>query len=380
MPQAFKGSLRAMDAATAMVEGVKRVFPNADAAALPMADGGDDTLDVLIGASGGVDVVAEVLGPTGHRTAARWGVMGDGETAVIEMAQASGVRLLGPGGLDPRAATTYGTGQLILEALNAGYRQILVGMGGSATIDGGTGAVVALGGRFRDKEGRDLEPGGAALARINAVDLGGLDPRLEECSIRVACDVDIPLCGRMGAWRFAAQKGATKPIMRELEYAMSRFADVVSGALGVDLRDMTRAGPAGGLAGGLHAFLGAELLAGSELVLDITGMRERVPTADLILVGEGRMDGSTFWGKGAAAIAREAQASGVAVMALVGQLGEDVPDLSSLGILGVETLLRYADSEAQAIDRAREIIPTATEAAIKRFAEDYNCASRVEKP
>ena len=367
MPQAFKGSLHALHAAAAMTEGVRRVLPEAEALAVPMADGGDDTLDVLIGATGGRYLHAEVTGPTGLRTRARWGVLGDGQTAVVEMAQASGIRLLGPHELDPLNSTTAGTGQLIREALDAGCRKLIVGVGGSATVDGGAGAVQALGARFLDASGAELPPGGAALARLASIDLASLDPRVGESSILVACDVNMPLCGPRGAWRFAAQKGATPEAARELAVALERFGWMVAESLGVDLRSMPLAGPAGGLSGGLHAFLGAQLAPGPDLVLEATGIGQRVQEADLVIIGEGKMDGNTFWGKGPSVVAAQAHRAGVPVLAVVGQLGEDTPDLPSLGILEVETLVQHAASEEEALACAEGLVTIATQEALRRY-------------
>ena len=367
MPQAFKGSLHALHAAAAMAEGVRRVLPEAEAHAVPMADGGDDTLDVLIGATGGRYLSTEVTGPSGLLTRARWGVLGDGQTAVVEMAEASGIRLLLPHQRDPLNTTTAGTGQLIQAALDAGCRKIIVGVGGSATVDAGTGAAKALGARFLDSSGSELPSGGAALARLARIDLASLDPRVHECSIRVACDVNIPLCGARGAWRFAAQKGATPEGGRELAKALEWFGGMVAESLGVDLRSMPLAGPAGGLSGGLHAFLGAQLVAGPDLVLEATGIGQHVLEADLVITGEGKMDGTTFWGKGPGVVAAQARRAGVPVLAVVGQLGEDTPDLPSLGFLEVETLMRHAASEEEALACAERLVTIATQEALRRY-------------
>ncbi|MEE9284807.1 MAG: glycerate kinase [Dehalococcoidia bacterium] len=367
MPQAFKGCLTAMEAAEAMARGVREALPGAAVDVLPMADGGDDTLEVLVRATGGRLLSGDVRGPGGRPVRARWGVLGDGETAVVEMAQASGLRLLSPQEMDPRTTSTYGTGQLILAALDEGYRRIIVGVGGSATVDGGTGAAQALGARFLDREGRTLPPGGAALARLASIDLRGLDAGVTEAKITVACDVDIPLCGQQGAWRFAAQKGATPEVMRELEAALERFGLVVAESLGVDLRSMPLAGPAGGLSGGLHAFAGARLAPGADLVLDLTGAGRRIPQADLVVTGEGTLDSGSFTGKGPAVVATKAREAGVPVIAVVGQLGDDLPDLAEQGIHTVEALVDHADGPQEALARARELVPRVTAAALRRF-------------
>ena len=369
MPQAFKGSITAMEAADAMTEGVLRAAPRAEPRPVPMADGGDDTLDVLVDATGGAYHTTQVRGPAGLPVDARWGVLGDGETAVIEMAQASGIRLLKPSERDPRTATTVGTGQLMRAVMKNGYRKVIVGIGGSATVDGGTGAAKALGVHFRDIRGRELHDGGADLINLHTIGMTHLDPRVAQTSITVACDVDMPLCGPRGAWRFAAQKGATPAVAEELAMALERFAQVIDSSLGVQLASMPLAGPGGGLSGGLHAFLGADLLPGPEVVLAITAADKQLSEADLIIVGEGRIDAGTFWGKGPGTIIRLAGEASVPVLAVAGQLGEDAPDLHALGVRDAETLMIGAASEADAIARARELIVAATEEVVRRFLE-----------
>lgn len=367
MPQAFKGCLKALDAAQAMAAGVKLAAPDAAVHVVPMADGGDDTLDVLMVVAGGRRHSSEVVGPDGRSVKAEWGVLKDGETAVIEMAQASGLGLLTPAQRDPRVTTTFGTGQLVLAALEAGYRNLLVGVGGSATVDGGTGALSALGVRFLDARGWPLPPGGAALADLASIDTSGIDPRLRESSIRVACDVDMPLCGPGGAWKFSAQKGATPEVARELDRALEHYGKVVLDTVGIDIRNMPLAGPAGGLSGGLHALLGAKLERGAELVLEATGWARRLEEADLIIVGEGGINDTTFRGKGPGTIANLARMHGIPVVAVVGQIADDAPDLASEGIAGVRTLMSYVGTEAEACARARELIARASQEAVQEW-------------
>lgn len=366
MPQAFKGCLKAFDAATAMAASVQRVFPNAEVRVLPMADGGDDTLDVLM-AAGGRTFTATVTGPIGLPVEAQWGVLPDGETAVIEMAQASGLRLLTAAQRDPRVTTTFGTGQLVREALEHGLRKILIGVGGSATVDGGSGAITALGGRFLDSSGSQLPPGGEALARLAIIDVSRLDPRVREAVILVACDVNMTLSGPRGAWKFAAQKGASEQVCLQLEAALEHFGKVVAGETGIDLRPMPLAGPAGGLSGGLHAFLGARLQAGAELVLAATGWGKHLAQADLVLTGEGMIDANTFHGKGPGTIAHLAQQAGVPVIGVCGQMAADAPDVRKHGIVEVRTLMSYVESEEEACARASELIRRATQDALEHW-------------
>jgi len=367
MPQAFKGSLSAYDAAQAMVEGVLSVAPDAEAIAMPVADGGDDTLNVLVTSTKGQLFEADVLGPRLEPVRAGWGVLGDGETAVIEMASASGIRLLPVDQRDPRVTTTYGTGQLILAALDAGYRRILVGVGGSATVDIGTGAATALGARFLDQRGDQLRVGGAALVDLAEIDLSGMDARLGEASISVACDVDMTLCGPMGASVFSPQKGASPEVVAELERAIGHVAGVVEAQLGVRIADLPKGGPAGGLSAGLHAFMGAELELGAHLVLRTIDATSRIPEAGLVIVGEGMMDRTTFKGKGPSVVASQAMRAGVPVIAVVGRTGPGIEEATSWGIRHVEQLVDHADLETAAESQAREIVPRATAAALRRY-------------
>ena len=367
MPQAFKGSLTAPAAARAMVRGVLLAAPDAQAHALPMADGGDDTLDVLIDATGGQRFTMVALDPLLRPVQADWGVLGDGETAVVEMAQASGLRLLASRDLAPKRTSTYGTGQLLQAGLDAGYRRFIVGVGGSATVDAGTGAASALGMRFLNVSGQELPPGGGALAQLTSIDLSGLDPKWSEAEVHVACDVDMPLCGPRGAGLFAPQKGASPSVVRELEQGLLHFCAVLEHTTGVNLRDMPMAGPSGGLAGMLHAVLGAHLRRGSELILDVAGLGNRIPKADLVIVGEGTMDWGSFEGKGPSVVAARARDARVPVLAVVGQLADDVPPLDPWGIRDVEPLMAHAPSPEYAQTHADALVETATAQVVRRY-------------
>ena len=368
MPQTFKGTLSAHEAAEAMARGCRSALPDAETVALPMADGGDDTLDVLLGATGGRYFEAEVRGPLGAPVRARWGALGGGGPAVVEMARASGLRLLDPARLDPRAASTYGTGELVLAALDRGYRDILVGVGGSATVDGGAGALSALGVRFLDASGMPLTPGGAALGALAAIDTEGLDPRLTESRVRVACDVDIPMTGPEGPRKFMEQKGCDADDMDLLSACLDRYCAVVRTATGVDLLATPRSGPAGGLAGGLHAFLGAELLNGAALVLDFIGPAARFDRADLVLTGEGRLDAGTLDGKGPLGVAHAAREAGAPVIAVCGRIDLTLEDLVPHGIVAREELGEEGSPDA-APERAAETVEAAAKRAVLRWAE-----------
>lgn len=348
-PDSFKGSLSAPDAARAMAEGWRRVFPAAEIVSLPVADGGEGTLEALLTATRGTAFPCSVTGPLEEATTARWGLLGDGETAVVELAEAAGLTLVPPGHRDPKITTTRGVGELILEAAtHPGVRRIIVGLGGSATNDGGAGMLSALGVRFLDTEGRELPSGGAALSHLAAVDTSALrlDPR--NLDILIACDVDNPLTGPRGASAvFGPQKGATPKDVRLLDEALTRFVAVVerergeaSDALRARPSLLKGAGAAGGTAFGLlWMFPRAQLRPGIDLVLDAIGFDSHLSGADLVLTGEGRLDTQTLGGKAVAGVARRAKEAGVPVGALVGAVGADL-DMARLSAeVGVDAVL-----------------------------------------
>jgi glycerate kinase len=332
-PDSFKGSLTAVEVAEAMARGVRAVFPDAEVDAVPIADGGEGTVDALVLATGGRVREAEVHGPLGEPVRARWGVLGGGDTAVIEMAAASGLPLVPPARRDPRVTTTRGTGELVRAALDAGLRRLVVGIGGSATNDGGTGFARALGARFLDAGGEELPEGGAALARLARIDSGGLDPRLAGAELLVACDVDNPLTGPRGASAvYGPQKGATPAMVRALDAALARYAEVAARVTGRDVAGRAGAGAAGGLGAGLLFFTPAQLRPGVAIVLEATGFDRRVRGADLVLTGEGRTDEQTAMGKAPAGVAAAAKRHGVPVVCLSGGLGEGADRVLDVGI------------------------------------------------
>jgi glycerate kinase len=332
-PQGFKGSLTALEVALAIGGGVRQVEPDAEIDLVPVADGGDGTLQALVDSSGGRVVTTAVTGPLGAPVTAEWGSMGDGETAVIEMARASGLALLNPAELDLLNATTRGTGELLKTALDAGHRRFIIGIGGSATNDGGAGMMQALGARLLDADGNDLPPGGAALANLDRIDVSGLDPRASNASIDVACDVNNPLCGPDGASAvFGPQKGATPELVEQLDGALSRFAEIIGRDLGKTVRDSPGAGAAGGLGAGLMAFLNADLKAGVDIVLDAVDLDAHLESADLVITGEGQIDHSTIFNKAPVGVAERAKKRGIPVIAIAGGLGEGYRETHEKGI------------------------------------------------
>ncbi|MBM3945126.1 MAG: glycerate kinase, partial [SAR202 cluster bacterium] len=322
-PQEFKGSISALDAARAMEAGVKRVVPDAETVLAPVADGGDGTLRTLVETSGGQVRTAAVTGPLGEQVEAQWGAMGDGKTAVIEMARTSGLVLVPHEKRDALRATTYGLGEAIKTALDAGFRRFIVGIGGSATNDGGAGMAQALGVRLVDGEGRDLPFGGAALARLDRIVMDGLDARAGDSEFLVACDVSNPLTGPEGASAvYGPQKGATPAMVKQLDAALAHFAAVVRRDIGRDVEKMPGAGAAGGLGGGLVAFLGATLRPGVDIVLETVGLDRKLAGASLVITGEGRTDFQTIYKKAPIGVAALAKKRGIPVIAISGSLGE----------------------------------------------------------
>lgn len=324
-PDKFKEALPAGDVAAAIASGVRRVLPDAQIDLVPMADGGEGTVEALLAATGGSRRRSVVTGPLGEPVKATWGILGDGRTAVIEMAAASGLALVPLNRRDPTRTTTFGTGELVRAALDAGAAHVLIGIGGSATTDGGTGAAQAVGVAFRDA--RDNPPTrpmtGGDLAGLSRIDLGARDGRIAGVSIEAACDVDNPLLGPRGAAAvYGPQKGATPEQVAELDRGLSHLADLIERDIGKDVRRFAGAGAAGGLGAGLVAFLGARLRAGIDIVMDATRLRERIRGADLVITGEGRLDAQSMMGKVIAGVGRAANDAGVPVVALVGTVGD----------------------------------------------------------
>lgn len=331
-PDSFKESLSARAVAEAIAAGWARVYPDAELLLCPMADGGEGTVDALLSATGGKLQQTRVSGPLGDPVEAHWGLLPDAQ-AIIEMAEASGLHRVEPARRDVLAASSHGTGELIRAALDAGVRRIVLGLGGSATNDGGAGLLAALGVRFLDREGQELPLGGAALARLSQIDLTGLDTRLAQIEVMVAADVDNPLCGPRGASAvFGPQKGASPEQVAQLDEALAHYADVMAATLGEDLRDFPGVGAAGGLGFAARAVLRAGFRPGVELVAELSGLVQAMQGADLVITGEGRLDGQSLHGKTPVGVARLARTAGVPVIALAGSLGEGYQRLYAEGI------------------------------------------------
>ena len=358
-PDSFKGSVSALGVAEAMERGVRAVFPEAEVVKVPIADGGEGTVEALVAATGGRFEERTVRGPLGEPVRARWGVLGSGQ-AVIEVAAASGLPLVPKDRRDPRVTTTYGTGELVRAALELGLRKLVVGIGGSATNDGGTGLARALGVRFLDAAGSDLPEGGAALARLARIELSGLDPRLASAEVMVACDVDNPLTGPRGASAvYGPQKGATPEVVRELDAALSHYAVVARAATGRDVANLPGAGAAGGLGAGLLFFTPARLRPGVGLVLEATDFDARVRGADLVITGEGRTDFQTAMGKAPVGVAAAAKRHGVPVVCLAGGLGDGADEVLARGIDALAAVVPAPMALDEAVARGPELVEAA---------------------
>jgi glycerate 2-kinase len=364
-PQALKGSLDAAAVGQAMAEGVRLALPDAEIAIIPVADGGEGTVRALVAATNGQLLRTQVTGPLVAQVEAEWGLLGaqtdaPGEkTAVIEMAAAAGLPLVPLVRRDPRVTTTRGVGELLRAALDAGCGRILIGIGGSATNDGGAGMAQALGARLLDADGNELPPGGAALAKLARIETSGMDARLAQTRVLVACDVTNPLTGPEGASAvYGPQKGATPEMVRDMDAALAHYADILQRDLGVDVAETPGAGAAGGLGAGLLAFARAELVPGARLVVEALRFDERIAGADLIFTAEGRLDAQTAYGKAVSAVAAAGQRQGVPVVALAGAVAMDDAALRALGLAAALPVadgpLTLEQSMARAADLTRD--------------------------
>ena len=367
-PQGFKGGISGLDAARAIARGVLAAVPDAETVLLPVADGGDGTLHALVDATGGEIFTSTVTGPINQQVEAQWGVMGDGRTAVIEMARASGLAIVPPRRRNPKVTTTLGTGEILKEALERGYERVIVGLGGSATNDGGAGMAVALGVRFLDSFGNALPTGGAALARLDRIDTSGLMSQIASAEIIAATDVTNPLCGPDGASAvYGPQKGASQEVVAELDAALHNLANVVKRDVGRDVLDTPGAGAAGGLGAGLIAFAGAKIQLGIDMVCQVLDFDSHLAGADLVITGEGRADHSTVFDKAPVGVARHAKAHGVPTVLLAGSLGPGHEELYDHGVDSVICISDGAMSFQQALGRTGTMLEGTAERAVRLF-------------
>lgn len=367
-PASFKGSLSAGEAALAMERGALRVWPDARTECVPVADGGEGTVDALVAATRGSIFRVTVTGPLSEPVDAFYGVLGDGTTAVIEMAAAAGLPLVPPQRRDPRHTTTHGVGELIRSALDRGCSRIIIGLGGSATNDGGAGMAQALGARLLDAGGAEIGRGGAALPNLARIETDGIDSRIAATEFIAACDVTNPLTGPSGASAvYGPQKGATPGMVRELDAALRHFGRVLSTAVGRELVEVPGSGAAGGLGAGVLGFLGARFQSGIDMVIQASALRSRMDGADLVLIGEGRLDDQTVQGKAPSGVAKLANELGIPVLAIGGSLAPESKVLYSQGVAGMMATASGPVSLEEAMARAGEMLADAAERMLRIY-------------
>jgi glycerate kinase len=367
-PQGFKGSLKSHEAADAIAGGVKSARPDAEVVLLPISDGGEGTVRAMVAATNGRLYCVNVSGPLGDRVEAEWGILGDNANAVIEMAAASGINLVPKDRLDPMAATTYGTGELIRATLEAGCRRLIIGLGDSATTDGGAGMAAALGISLLDANGLPVPRGGAGLSRLAHIEMSGRYNLIMQSTIIGACDVTNPLFGPEGAaYVYGPQKGATPDMIARLDSGLRNLAVVIERDLGVKVADMPGAGAAGGLGAGLVAFLGASLQPGIDIILDCIHFDKYLAGADLVLTGEGRVDRQTPRGKTVAGIARRAKRTGKPVIAFAGELGSGYRDILSCGVDKVVGITPEGVTWEEAMRQAARFLADAVKHTLENF-------------
>ncbi len=365
-PQGFKESLTGLEIAEAMEVGAKSVWPDADVVKIPVADGGDGTLQALVDSSGGSIRTAQVEDALGRTIEAEWGALGNGTTAVIEVARAVGLTRLSLDERDVLNASTYGVGQLFTEALDAGFTDFIIGVGGSATNDGGAGMIQAMGGSLTDESGSEIARGGAALSNLRHIDVSNLDPRMQTARVTVACDVNNPLCGPRGASAiFGPQKGANFEDVQLLDAALANYAEVIANYLRTDVAEIPGAGASGGLGAGLMGFFDARLRLGADIVLEAVELERHLEDADLVVVGEGQFDRSTVFNKSPVAVAQKAKIHGIPVIGIAGSLGAGFREVHDHGIDAVFSLVNRPMSLKAAMDDTKRLVAIATEEACR---------------
>ncbi|MBM7570200.1 glycerate kinase [Aquibacillus albus] len=361
-PDSFKGSISAIEFCSAVSNGILRVFPNASIEKIPLADGGEGTMENMVLSTGGTMRSVMVKGPLGNEVNASYGILGDQKTIVIEMAEASGLTLVEPEKRDPFIASSFGTGELIKHALNDGYRQFVIGLGGSATNDSGAGMLKALGMELFGKDGVPLPEGGGHLIDLVNYDKTNLDPRLTEASFQIASDVTNVLCGPKGASAiFGPQKGASPDMVSHLDKAINHFSDIVYKQEGVDMRPIIGGGAAGGMGAALVTFLDAEVRSGIDVVMEGIKFEEKIKGADLVITGEGKLDEQTLSGKVIAGVNKVTKKYQIPIIALCGGIELDFTKLDDLGLLSAFSIVPKPCSLEEAMDEAPKWVEERTE-------------------
>ncbi|MFD2637893.1 glycerate kinase family protein [Piscibacillus salipiscarius] len=348
----FKGSISSIEGSQAILEGIHDVNPDAQVTSLPLADGGEGTVDAVVHATSGEYVKTKVTGPLHNKVNAKYGITGDGKTAVIEVAEACGLPLVQEEQRNPLLTTTYGVGELIRHAMDNGCRHFVIGLGGSATNDAGVGMLQALGAKFYNDNGNEASLGGRVLEEINRIDLLKVDSLIKECTFKVACDVNNPLYGENGAANiFGPQKGATEEIVKELDRGLRHFAEVVEKELNLDIHSEPGSGAAGGLGAAFSGFLKGTLESGVELILDLINIEQYFDDCDLVITGEGKLDRQTSMGKVPVGVAKRAKAYNIPVIALAGAVNQDELQLNDAGIAGCFSIIQSPITIREAMDR-----------------------------
>ena len=365
-PQAFKGSLSATEVGNSMIKGIENVIENSTNLLVPIADGGDGTLETLVESSQGKINLIKVTGPLGEQQNSAWGALGRNKTAIIEMARSSGLALVPINKLNPLISTTYGLGEVILDALDQGYRDFIIGIGGSATNDAGAGMAQALGVKLLDSNGNELPFGGESLSKLNSINIDGIDTRIKESNFAIACDVNNPLTGPEGASAiYGPQKGATPEMVNTLDQALTNFAKIVEKDLGIKINNVEGSGAAGGLGGGLIAFLNGKLRKGVDIVLDFVDIDKALINTNLVNTGEGQLDFQTIYNKAPIGVAKRAKHLGIPVIAISGSLGENFSVVHEHGIDAASSIVSKPMTLEEASKNAPELISTATEQALR---------------
>ena len=364
-PDSFKGSNSSIEVASHIEIGIRRVFPEAETVKIPIADGGEGTVEALVFGGGGAFHTAEVTGPMGKPVTATYGVL-PGGTGVIEIAAASGLPLVAEDERNPMLTTTFGVGELILEVLNRGCTNIVIGLGGSATNDGGVGMAQALGVSFKDKNGVELELGASGIAELATVDVSAMNPKVAKASIVIASDVNSPLCGPSGASAiFGPQKGADEDMVIELDSALGHLANTVKAQLGVDMADISGAGAAGGLGYGLMAFCGAKMKTGIETIMDSVEINRHLSFCDLVITGEGRIDGQSVFGKVPVGVAKRAKKYGLPVLAITGGIGSGAEAVYEHGVDSIISIVSEPMTLGKAISKSEALLEETAERAMR---------------
>lgn len=371
-PDSFKGSLSAPEAASAIEAGIKKVMPDAQTVLVPVADGGEGTMESLIASTKGRKVEVDVTGPMHVPVKAAYGILGDQVTCVIEMASASGLILVKPEERNPLISTTYGTGELIKRALDDGCRRFIVGLGGSATNDGGIGMLQALGMRLLDADGKSIGFGGGELHCIQQIDDQHFDPRIAASTFLIASDVQNPLIGPNGASHvFGPQKGATAEIVEELDRSLGEWADLVQAKTGISLHDLPGAGAAGGIGGAFQAFFPSTMKRGIDIVIEYTGLGEKMQDAAIVFTGEGQIDFQTASGKTPMGVAQEAQKRGIPVLVLAGSVGKGTDTLYEFGIHSITSIMSGPMTLQEAMNRASELLTQTAEQVLRTYLAGF---------